>query len=262
MRRYLVLPAEPLAVVRVVLISLLYMEHIGEDALGRLAVPRLDIVFVIVLVVIDAADRANTAGILTIVLVVVVVVLLRSLDQEERRQHLDEHHPHPLGHAVGDGRTEVHVQHGYRDDHRQRHQHHGEQQILSQERHRERRGRYYLGQQQEEHRQREEYRDRQGDLLAAVARQVEHQHRQERYAHARYYQIHRVEEGLAAQGDVEHDVGIGFLAAYVERLVPHGRHFYDVPLDGDVIVGQVDPDVDLIRVLGLQEVPQVDLETR
>lgn len=48
---YFVLAAEPLAVIRVVLISLLYMEHIGEHAIGSFPVGRLDVVVVVVVVV-------------------------------------------------------------------------------------------------------------------------------------------------------------------------------------------------------------------
>lgn len=128
MRRYLVLSAEPLAVVRVVLISLCNMEHIGEDALGRFAVRRLDIVLVVILVVVDAivVDVRTDSDAAPTLILVVVVVLLRPLDEEETRQHLDEQYPHQLGHTVGNGRAEIHVQHGYRDDHRRGHHHHRE----------------------------------------------------------------------------------------------------------------------------------------
>lgn len=79
------------------------------------------------------------------------------------------------------------------DDHAQGHQQHGEQQVFAEQRQGQRRGRYDLGYEQEEHGLRQQYGDAQRDLLLGVGRQVEHQHGQVRYAHARHDQVDRVE---------------------------------------------------------------------
>lgn len=97
-------------------------------------------------------------------------------------------------------------------------------------------------------------------ILARVAGQVEDQNGQERDAHAGYDQVDRVEERLPAERQVEHYVQIRLLAAAVELLVPHRRHTHDVPLHGDVVVLQVDAHLDVVRVGGLLQVPQVHLE--
>lgn len=60
--RYLVFAAEPLTAIRLVLISLLYMEHIGEDSLGRFPVRCLDVVLVddVVELVVELVPVMNT----------------------------------------------------------------------------------------------------------------------------------------------------------------------------------------------------------
>jgi len=125
---------------------------------------------------------------------------------------------------------EVHIEHSDGDNDGERDQHHGEEQILSQQRHRQRGGRNNLGQQQEEHGERQQDADTERDLLAGITGQVEDQDREERDAHAGDDQVHGVEERLPSQSEVKHDVQIGLLAAAVELLVPHRRHPHDIPL--------------------------------
>lgn len=154
---------------------------------------------------------------------------------------------------------EVNVEDGHGDEHGQRDQDHGKQQVFAQQRDGERSGRYDLDQQQEEHGEREQYRYAQRHLLSGLGRQVEHQHGQERYAHAWYDQVHRVEQRLSPERDVEEYVQVRFFAAHVEFFVPHGRHAHDVPLHRQVVVLQVDAHFDHVRVGRLGDVPQVHL---
>ena len=94
-------------------------------------------------------------------------------------QEAQEDAAHPVGHGVRLGRTVVHVEHEDGDDDGERDEDHGEEQVLANERDHQRGGWDSLGDDQQEHGQREKDRDAQGNLLAAVGGQVEDQHGQE-----------------------------------------------------------------------------------
>lgn len=57
-------------------------------------------------------------------------------------------------------------------------------------------------------------------FFAAVRRQIKRQYREERNAHARYNDVHRVEKRFPPHGDVERNVQIRFVAARVDFFVP------------------------------------------
>ena len=130
-------------------------------------------------------------------------------------------------------RPEVDVEDADGDDDGQRHQDHGEDEVLAEQRHGQRRRRDDLGQQQKEDGQRHQDGDAQRhltrrqlvffwlsttfpctntttttttNLLARVGRQVEDEDRQKGDAHARDDQVDRVEQRLAPHRHVERDV--------------------------------------------------------
>lgn len=100
----------------------------------------------------------------------------------------------------------MYVQYDNRDDDTQSDQQHGKEKVFPKERQRQRGRRNNFGNQQEEHGLRQEDADAQGNLLARVGGQVEDQHAQVRDADTRNDQIDGVEEGFAAQRDVEENV--------------------------------------------------------
>lgn len=57
-------------------------------------------------------------------------------------------------------------------------------------------------------------------FFTAVRWQVKRQHREERDAHARYDDVHRVKERFPPHRYVESDVQIRFIAARVDFFVP------------------------------------------
>ena len=188
-------------------------------------------------------------------------VVLRLTHEKHAGQSAQEESLDPAGHRVSGGRAEVNVEHNYGEENGERDQNHGEQEVLADERHHQGRGRNELGQEQEEHGEREENVDAESDLLAAVAGQVEREHGEEADAHAGYDQVDRVEKGLAAERDVEGDVRIGLRAARIGLDVALGRHGHDVPFNGAVIVAQVYTDEYLVALVGLLvDVHQVHLE--
>lgn len=73
---------------------------------------------------------------------------------------------------------------------------HGEEEIFAEERHRQRGRRNDLGEQQEEHSERQEDGDAEGHLLTRVGGQVEYQNGEETNAHAGNDQVHRVKQRL------------------------------------------------------------------
>lgn len=60
-------------------------------------------------------------------------------------------------------------------------------------------------------------------LLATVRRQVEREHGQERDAHARDYDVDRVEERFPPHRNVERNVQVGLVATGVELFVSEGK---------------------------------------
>jgi len=57
-------------------------------------------------------------------------------------------------------------------------------------------------------------------FFTAVRWQVERQNREERDAHAWYYDVHRVEKRFPSHGDVERYVQIRFVATRIDFFVP------------------------------------------
>ena len=76
--------------------------------------------------------------------------------EQHARQYAQEERLDPLGHGVSGRRAEVHVEHDDRDEYGEGDEYHGEEQVLADERHHERRGRYELGEQEEEDGEREQ----------------------------------------------------------------------------------------------------------
>jgi hypothetical protein len=56
-------------------------------------------------------------------------------------------------------------------------------------------------------------------LLSAVTWQIKDQHREEGYAHARYYEVDRVKESFPSHGNVEGDVEVRLVATRVKLFV-------------------------------------------
>jgi len=79
----------------------------------------------------------------------------RSLHEQQTRQEDEERASDPRRHRVRRRRPEVDVQYDDGDDDGQRDEYHGEEQVLADERHDERRGWYDLGKQEEEDGQRQ-----------------------------------------------------------------------------------------------------------
>ena len=184
----------------------------------------------------------------------------RARDAQQFGQEADEDALDPGRHLVRRRTAEVDVEDDDGDQDGQRHQDHGEEQVLAQERDRQRRGRNDLGQQQEEDGQRQQDGHTQRHLLAGIGRQVEDQHRQARDAHARDDQVHRVEERLPSQCYVEEDVQVRRIAAAAVVLdVAFGRHVHDVPLHAQVELAQINAHFDEVRIGDLSQMFQVHL---
>lgn len=128
---------------------------------------------------------------------------------------------HPGGHGVVSGRgSVVNVNHENSHDNRQGHEHHDEQQVLPNERNDfGGRGDYFLND-QEEHRQGNQHRRRQGQLFALVGGEVEDEHGQEGQPQAGHDQEERVEQGQAAQHERVGDERIGVDAISPAALQP------------------------------------------
>ena len=117
------------------------------------------------------------------------------------------------------GRAVVHVEHEDGDDDGERDEDHGEEQVLADERDHQRGGRDGLGDDQQEHGQREQHGDAEGDLLAAVGGQVEDQHGQEGDEQAGDDHVDGVEKREAADVERVGDVGVDLLTAVVLDVV-------------------------------------------
>ena len=132
--------------------------------------------------------------------------LVRHLHHHQRRQPVDEETAHPRRHPVRGRLAVVDVEDDDGGDDGDADQDHGEEQVLAEQRHRQRRGRHDLGDEQEEHGLREQDGDAEGDLLAGVGRQVEDEHGEVGETDAGDDEVHRVEERLPAQRHVEVDI--------------------------------------------------------
>lgn len=132
------------------------------------------------------------------------------------------------------------------DHHAKRHKQHGKQQVLSEQRKRQRRGRYDFRYEQEEHGLGQENGDAQRDFLLGVGRQVEHQNGQVRYAHARHDQVDGVKQRSPPQGNVEEYVHVRFDATRIVLFVSLGRDAENVPFHAGIVRRQVDAQVDFV----------------
>ena len=194
-----------------------------------------------------------------------VLVLSRAPHEQQARQDAEEHPAHPRRHRVRRRPAEVDVEDQHGRDDGESHEYHGEEEVLPDERDDEGGGRDDLGEQEEEDGEREQNVDAERDLLAAVGRQVEDEHRQEGDGDRRDDQVDGVEEGLAADHDAERDVRVRLRAAGVVAALRAGGHPHQVPLAAVVEVLQVDAALDvrvLVRRLVLADVNQVDLRPR
>ena len=131
---------------------------------------------------------------------------------------------------MGHGCAVVHVEHEDGDDDAERDEDHGEEQVLADERDDQRGGGDGLGDDQQEHGERQQHGDAQGDLLAAVGRQVEDQHGEEGDEQAGDDEVDGVEEGQAADVEGVGDVRVDLHAAVVLDVVLVARRVYDLPL--------------------------------
>ena len=122
-----------------------------------------------------------------------------SLHDEQPWQEVDENSPDPGRHQVSLRRSEVDVENHHGDADTEGVEDHGEEDKLAEEGHHQGGGRDDLGQQEEEHSEREQDGDGERDLLARVRGQVEDEHGQERDAHARDDDVDGVEQRLSPQ---------------------------------------------------------------
>lgn len=97
----------------------------------------------------------------------------------------------------------MHVKHDGRDEDRKADEQHGEEEILSQQGHRQWGTGDDLRYEQEEHGLRQQDGDTERHFLSRVCWQVEDQNWQVRNAHRGNYQVYRVEQGASPKGDVE-----------------------------------------------------------
>ena len=122
------------------------------------------------------------------------------------------------------------IQHKDGDDDAERDKNHGEEEVLANQRDDERRRRDGLRDNQQEHSEGEEDRNAQGDLLAAVRREVEDEDREEGDEEAGDDEVDGVEERQAADVEGVGDVRVDLLAAVVLDVVLISWSVDDLPL--------------------------------
>ncbi len=179
---------------------------------------------------------------------------VRPLDHQHLRQDVDKHPLHPERHLVRAGLAVVQVEDEYGEEDAQVDEDEREQQVLAQQGDHQRGGRYQVDEEQVEDEQGDQNRYAQGELLAAVAGQVEDEHGEEGDVDAGDDQVDGVEERLAPDGDVEVDVEVAVGAAVVVLDVLLGGDLEDVPLDRLVVVGHVDAGLDGVQRPGAEVV--------
>ena len=138
---------------------------------------------------------------------------------------MDEDPANPGRHRVGLWRPEVDVEDNHGDADGEGVKDHGEEDKLAQQRHDKGGGGDDLGEEEEEHGEGEEDGDGEGDFLAAVGGQVEHEDCEEGDAHAGDDQVHSVEQSLSSHGDVEGDVQVGFIATRIKLDISENQQF-------------------------------------
>jgi len=164
--------------------------------------------------------------------------------EQPARDQVQEHRVDPAGHPVSAGRAVVHVEHEDGDDDGEGHEDHSEEEVLADERDDERRGRDDLGDEEEEDCEGEQHGDAQGDLLAAVGGEVEHQDREAGDQQAGDDEVDGVEQGEPSDDEEVGDVRVDLVAAVVFLGVVRAHGVDDGPLAALPVVVQVH------RVLG------------
>lgn len=145
----------------------------------------------------------------------------------------------PAGHLVGTGRAMVHVEHKDGDDDGERHEDHGEEEVLADERDDEGRGRYDLRDEQEEDGEGQQHGDTQGDLLATVGRQIKHQNCEAGDQQTRDDEVDGVKQGKPPDDEEIGDVGVDLVAAVVLLRVVRPHCVDDGPLAALPVIVQV-----------------------
>ena len=164
----------------------------------------------------------------------------RAAHQQQARQDAQEERAREGRHATGADRPEVDVE---RDDRREDgdgNEHGREEDVLAHQRDGDGARRYDLHQQQLKDAEREEDRDAQRDLLAGVRRQVEAENRQQVDGDAGDEQVDSEEERLAAQHQLEGDIGERLGTARIVLVGLLRRRAHQVPLDARVELAEVD----------------------
>ncbi len=128
--------------------------------------------------------------------------------------------------------------------HRQSHQDGGEEQKLAQQGQLQRSGWDHIHEEQLEETEWQENGDTDADLLPAVRRQVEGQDSQHVDTRTRDDEVYGVVQGLAADGDVESDVWVGLIAAWIKLDVLFGWYRDYIPLHALVVVVQIHSHID------------------
>ena len=123
---------------------------------------------------------------------------------------------------------------------RQSDENHDEEKVFAQEWNHDRRRRDQIGEQREDHGQRQFDADAQNDLLARLTRQVEDRERQQCDANARNDQVDDVEERLTFQNERVGDIVVGLQAARVFLLIAYRRSSYDVPFAVGIVITKED----------------------
>ena len=123
--------------------------------------------------------------------------------QQNARHLLNEDVPHPARHPMRAGLPVVEVQYNGGEADADRHQHHGEQEVTAQQWQCQGCCRDYFNDEGEVQGLGDEDGNSQGGLLPRLGRQVEDQDRQVEYPHTGDYQVHYVEQRLAAYLQIE-----------------------------------------------------------
>lgn len=163
--------------------------------------------------------------------------LFRSPHEQNGRQILEEDLPDQLRHPVRSGSTEVPVDDDHSNQNTDGIHDEGEQKVLGDQRQYQGRRGQNLADQQQKHDQREENADSQCHFLTGLRWKIEDQDAEEGDQNRGEDQIHRVEQGLASDYDVEGDVRLRGEVTLVDVQV--SWNIDDIPGTTLPVIGQV-----------------------
>ena len=161
---------------------------------------------------------------------------LRSLHEEEHGQVFEEYDADPIRHSMRSGPSKVPVDDDHRDQDAHRIHDERKEKVFGNQRKDEGSRGEDLGDKEEEHDEGEENGDTQCHLLPGLGRQIKDEHAKKGDEHCGQDQVHRVEQRLSPDGDVERNVRI-FRGPFVHVQIR--RHLDDVPRSRLPIIRQV-----------------------